>query len=76
MPDNKLTYANQLEFKSWAKTQGLDSDWYYFDFITVVDAKDPCYCPDIPGILANGENTWAEALATIKRYFSLKKQRN
>lgn len=72
MDNTKLTFANQLEFKAWAKKKGLNPDWYYFDNISVVDSKDPCFCPDIPDVLANGKSTWNEAFNVIASYFSSK----
>ena len=72
MKNTKLTFANQLNFKKWAEKKGLNRNWYYFDSISVVDAKDPCHCPDIPGILANGKYTWNEAFNVISDYFKQK----
>ena len=68
MENTKLTFANQLEFKSWAKKKGLNPNWYYFDSISVVDAVNP-RCPDIPGVLANGKSTWNEVLQKLSGYF-------
>ena len=72
MKNTKFTFANQLEFKAWAKKKGLNPDWYYFDSISVVDAKDSCHCPDIPRVLANGKSTWEQAFRTISNYFKQK----
>ena len=69
MENTKLTFANQLKFKVWAKKKGLNPDWYYFDNVSVVDAKDLCFCPDIPGILANGKYRWDKAFQVISGYF-------
>ena len=69
---NKLTFGNQLEFKKWAKAQGLNPDIYYFDNISTVDAEDPCWCPDIPNVYANGKLTWEKALQKINDYFKKK----
>lgn len=69
MENTKLTFANQLEFKAWAKKQGLNPDWYYFDSTAIVDAKDPCFCPDIPDVKANGKSTWREVLQKLSGYF-------
>ena len=69
MENTKFTFANQLEFKAWAKKNGLNPDWYYFDSTAIVDAKDPCFCPDIPGVKANGKSTWREVLQKLSEYF-------
>ena len=71
---NKLCYGNQLEFKSWAKCHGLSKKNgadYYFDCITPVDARDPMKQNNIPGFLADGNTTWAEALKILKTYFKI-----
>ena len=72
MENTKLTFANQLDFKKWAEKKGLNPNWYYFDSISVVDAKDPCHCTDISGVLANGKSTWEKAFQVISSYFKQK----
>ena len=69
-----LVYSNQMEFKSWARRQGLSKKNgadYYFDCITPVDARDPMNQCSIPGFLANGNTTWGEALEILKKYFKI-----
>ena len=69
-----LVYNNQMDFKNWARRQGLSKKNganYYFDNITPVDARDPFKQNDIPGFLANGKTTWGEALEILKKYFKI-----
>jgi len=69
-----LVYSNQLDFKNWAKRQGLsmkNGADYYFDYITPVDARDPMNQCNIPGFLADGNTTWGEALKILKNYFKI-----
>lgn len=69
-----LVYSNQMEFKRWARRQGLSKKNgadYYFDCITPVDARDPMGQNDIPGFLADGNTTWGEALKILKNYFKI-----
>ena len=69
-----LVYSNQMEFKRWARCQGLSKKNgadYYFDCITPVDARDPMSQNNIPGFLADGNTTWGEALKILKDYFKI-----
>lgn len=69
-----LVYSNQMEFKRWARRQGLSKKNgadYYFDHITPVDARDLMGQNDIPGFLADGNTTWGEALKILKNYFKI-----
>lgn len=69
-----LVYSNQLDFKNWARRQGLtkkNGADFYFDYITPVDARDPMGQNNIPGFLANGHTTWGEALKILKEYFGI-----
>ena len=69
-----LVYSNQMEFKRWARRQGLSKKNgadYYFDSVTPVDARDPMKQNNIPGFLADGKTTWGEALNILKRYFKI-----
>lgn len=69
-----LVYSNQMEFKRWARRQGLSKKNgadYYFDNITPVDARDPMKQNNIPGFLADGGTTWGEALKILKKYFKI-----
>ena len=69
-----LVYSNQMEFKRWARRQGLSKKNgadYYFDSITPVDARDPMKQNNIPGFLADGKTTWGEALNILKKYFKI-----
>lgn len=69
-----LVYSNQMEFKNWARRHGLSKKNgadFYFDCITPVDARDPMRQNNIPGFLANGNTTWGEALAILKKYFKI-----
>ena len=69
-----LVYSNQLDFKHWAKRQGLSKKNgadFYFDYITPVDARDPMGQNDIPGFLADGNTTWGKALKILKNYFKI-----
>lgn len=69
-----LVYSNQMEFKRWARRQGLSKKNgadYYFDHITPVDAHDLMGQNDIPGFLADGNTTWGEALKILKNYFKI-----
>ena len=69
-----LVYSNQMDFKRWARRQGLSKKNgadFYFDSITPVDARDPMGQNDIPGFLADGHTTWGEALKILKDYFKI-----
>ena len=69
-----FVYSNQMEFKRWARRQGLSKKNgadYYFDHITPVDARDLMGQNDIPGFLADGNTTWGEALKILKNYFKI-----
>ena len=69
-----LVYNNQMEFKRWARRQGLSKKNgadYYFDNIYPVDARDPMGQNNIPGFLADGNTTWGEALKILKNYFKI-----
>lgn len=69
-----LVYSNQMEFKRWARRQGLSKKNgadYYFDSIYPVDARDPMSQNTIPGFTTNGKTTWGEALKILKNYFKI-----
>lgn len=58
-----LTYANQLEFKAYAKSQGIDQNAFYFDCVTGVNALTN---KDIPGLTADSTLTFGQALQILK----------
>lgn len=69
-----LVYGNQMEFKRWARCQGLSKENgadYYFDYVTPVDTRDLIQQKVIPGFLADGNTTWGEALNMLKKYFNI-----
>lgn len=72
--NRKLTYDGQLEFKKWAKTQGLSKKNgvdFYFDNIECVDGRDPHDQSTIRGVVCDGSLTWGEAARRLRKYFGV-----
>ena len=68
-----LRYDNQLEFKRWARRNGVTKKAgadFYFDYITPVDATKPRQ-PNIKGFYADGRTTFYEALKILKKHFKI-----
>ena len=69
--ENTLTYDNQLDFIKWVEQEGdigLGKGFFYFDFITPVDATK-VEQPDIDGFYADGSVTWGQALEALKDHY-------
>lgn len=72
--EQKLTYDNQMEFKSWAKKHGLtkkNGARYYFDSVFAVHDNGMISQDNIPGVVADGTLTWGEALYKLKLHFGI-----
>ena len=72
--ERRLTYSNQMEFKSWARKHGLtqkNGARYYFDSVFAVHDNGMTSQDTIRGVIANGSLTWGEALYKLKLYFRI-----
>ena len=72
--EQRLTYSNQMEFKSWARKNGLtqkNGARYYFDSIFAVHDNGMTSQDTIRGVIANGSLTWGEALFKLKLHFGI-----